>query len=105
MNKAKDRGLLKLPIPLSYTTDFPVIQYTDDTLVVMEACSRQLWILKALLHTFGESTGLKVNYAKSVMVPINTSQAKLQHLAKTFNYDTGSLPFTYLDFATRPLKA
>jgi len=62
----------------------------------MEACSRQLWILKALLHTFGESTGLKVNYTKSVMVPINTSPAKLQHLARTFNCDTGSLPFTYL---------
>ena len=54
MNKAKDQGLLKLPIPLSYTTDFPIVQYVDDTLVVMEACSRQLWILKALLHTFGE---------------------------------------------------
>jgi hypothetical protein len=33
--------------------------------------------IKALLHTFGELTGLKVNYAKSIMVPINTSQDKL----------------------------
>jgi len=40
--------------------------------------------------------GLKVNYAKSFIVPINTSQEKLQHLARTFSCDTGSLPFTYL---------
>lgn len=52
--------------------------------------------MKALLHTFGESTGLKVNYAKSIMVPINTSQENLQHLARTFNCDMGSLPFAYL---------
>lgn len=96
ISKSKDQGRLNLPIPLRYTSDFLVVQYADDTLVIMEACGRQLWTLKALLHTFGESTGLKVNYAKSVMVPINTSQNKLQHLARTFNCSTGSLPFTYL---------
>lgn len=62
----------------------------------MEACSRQLITLKALLHSFGESIGLKVNYNKSVMVPINISAERLDHLAKTFGCDTGSLPFTYL---------
>jgi len=96
LNKAKDQGLLKLPIPLRYTSDFPIVQYADDTLVIMEACARQLWTLKALLHSFGESTGLKVNYRKSIMVPINTSKEKLQHLARPFNCDMGSLPFTYL---------
>lgn len=52
--------------------------------------------LKALLHSFGESTGLKVNYSKSIMVPINLSQEKLQHLARTFNCEMESLPFPYL---------
>jgi hypothetical protein len=102
VNRAKDQGLLKLPIPLRYTNDFLVIQYADDTLLVMEACSTQLWALKALLHTFGESTGLRVNYAKSFMVPINTSQEKLQPLARTFNCETGSLPFTYLGLPLSP---
>ena len=62
----------------------------------MEACSRQLLTLKALLHSFGESTGLKVNYNKSIMVPINLTPQKLQHLARTFSCATGVLPFTYL---------
>ena len=37
-----------------------------------------------------------LNYNKSVMVPFNTSQEKLDHLARTFNCATESLPFTYL---------
>ena len=96
LNKAKDQNLLKLPIPLRSSIDFPDIQYADDTLIIMEACGRQLWTLKALLHSFGESTGLKVNYTKSMMVPINTSEDKLIHLARTFGCETGMLPFTYL---------
>jgi hypothetical protein len=35
LNKPKDLNILKLPIPLAYTTDFPIIQYADDTLIIM----------------------------------------------------------------------
>jgi len=93
LNKAKDSNLLNLPLPLRHSPDFPIIQYADDTLIVMEACSRQLITLKAILHSFGESTGLKVNYSKSVMVPINISE---ESLAGTFNCEKEKLPFTYL---------
>ena len=96
LNRAKTLNLLKLPLPLRCSNDFPIIQYADDTLIVMEACSRQLVTLKGLLHSFGESTGLRVNYSKSVMVPINISEDRLLHLARTFNCEKGSLPFTYL---------
>jgi hypothetical protein len=30
-NKAKDVGILNLPIRVGYTEDFPIIQYADDT--------------------------------------------------------------------------
>ena len=36
LNKAVQHDLLKLPI-LAPTSDFPVIQYVDDTLIIMEA--------------------------------------------------------------------
>jgi hypothetical protein len=96
VNKAKQAGLLNLPIPVGYTSDFPIIQYDDDTLMIMEACQRQLFVLKALLNTFAGSTCLKVNYSKSSMYPINVEPRKLQHLAATFQCQVGSLPFTYL---------
>jgi hypothetical protein len=49
--------------------DFPIIQYADDTLLIMQACPRQLLCLKALLETFAQSTGLRVHYAKSCLLP------------------------------------
>jgi hypothetical protein len=38
LNKAKDNDLLKLPLNVGYTNDFPIIQYVDDTLLIIEAC-------------------------------------------------------------------
>jgi hypothetical protein len=89
-------GLLRLPIRVGYSSDFPIIQYVDDTLLIMEACPQQLIVLKPILNTFADSTGLKVNYLKSNMIPINLSPKRLSHLAATFNCQAGSLPFTYL---------
>jgi hypothetical protein len=40
INKAKNSGLLNLPIDEGYIADFPIIHYTDDTLLIMEACPR-----------------------------------------------------------------
>lgn len=87
---------LNLPIPLQSSTDFPIVQYADDTLIIMEGDARQLFFLKSLLQIFSDSTGLKVNYNKSMMLPINLSEGKLEHLARTFGCSAGSLPFTYL---------
>ena len=96
LNKAKDSNLLNLPLSLRHSPEISIIQYADDTLIVMEACSRQLITLEAILHSFGESIGLKVNYSKSVMVPINISEERLDHLARAFNCEKGKLSFTYL---------
>jgi hypothetical protein len=96
ITKDKDMGLLKLPINVGYTSDFPIIQYADDTLMIMKACSQLLLVLKSIMNTFADSVGLKVNYAKSSMIPISIVPDRLAHLATTFNCQAGSLPFTYL---------
>jgi len=96
INKAKNMGLLKLPIPLQSDTDFPILQYADDTLIIMEGDPRQLFMLKTVLQNFSDSTGLKINYGKSQMLPINISDSRLDLLARTFGCAKGSLPFTYL---------
>lgn len=62
----------------------------------MEGDAGQLFFLKALLNSFAESTRLKVNYSKSVMVPINIEEGNFELLARTFGCSKGSLPFTYL---------
>jgi len=62
----------------------------------MQGDTRQLFFLKAILNSFAESIGLKVNYNKSTMVPVNVSEEKMNILANTFGCSIGSLPFTYL---------
>ena len=62
----------------------------------MEAELAQLVHLKNLLHSFSISTGLKVNYSKSMLVPINLEVNGALQLAEAFGCSLGSLPFTYL---------
>ena len=69
LNKAMRLNLIISPLQVNSCPHFPIVQYADDTLVVMQADSRQLFCLKALLNTFATATGLKVNYGKSIMVP------------------------------------
>lgn len=106
MNKAYNQGLFKLPLPNRDIHHFPVIQYDDDTLLFMQADARQLFCLKALLQSFADSTGLRVNYHKSCLVPINVESDKVTHLARLFGCTVGTLPFTYLGLplgTTKPL--
>jgi hypothetical protein len=88
------QGLLSLPIPCPPCPDFPVIQYVDDTLVVMKADANQFLCLKAIMHSFASSTGQKVNYHKSSMMPINMTEERLNHIIATINCKKGVLPFT-----------
>jgi hypothetical protein len=106
VNKAYQDGFFQLPIPNRDIENFPIIQYADDTLMIMQADTRQLLHLKALLHSFAESTGLKVNFNKSCLIPINVSQDRVPILTETFGCAQGSLPFTYLGIPlgiTKPL--
>jgi hypothetical protein len=84
---------------VGYINDFPIIQYADDTLLIMEACPQQLIALKSILNTLANSTRLKVNYSKSSMFPINLSKERLNHLASTFQCKVGQFPFTYLELS------
>lgn len=62
----------------------------------MQACENQLVHLKDILHNVGLSSGLKVNYHKSCLIPINTDLEKAAYLAQIFGCMVGSFPFTYL---------
>jgi hypothetical protein len=61
LNKAKYQNLINLPIPLQYIGDFPILQYIDDTLIIMEGYARHLAFLKALLNSFATSKFLKIH--------------------------------------------
>lgn len=72
------------------------MQYADDTLMIMPGDAKQLIVLKSLLRTFADSTGLQVNFEKSSLVPINMTEERAGHLAATIGCKVGVMPFTYL---------
>jgi hypothetical protein len=62
----------------------------------MRAPQKELFCLKGLLESFGQSTGLRINYAKSCIVPLNMSQDKVELLAGVFGCQIQGMSFTYL---------
>jgi len=96
INKGCRNGLFELPIPSYELDQYPIIQYADDTLLVMKASQKELFTLKGLLESFAQSTGLRVNYNKSCLVPLNLFDNKAHLLAGAFGCKIESLPFTYL---------
>lgn len=105
VNKAWEIGVLKHPLSETFGGDFPLIQYADDTLVILPADARILFNFKGLLRSFSYSSGLHVNFNKTFLVPINISPETTVHLANTFGCKVEAMPFTYLGLpfgTTRP---
>ena len=96
VNSAWSKGILKHPITDSFGGDYLIVQYVDNTLLILPANGRVLFNLKCLLRSFSDSTGLHVNSQKSFLVPINVLESRTIHLADTFSCVVGSMSFTYL---------
>ena len=67
-------GILKHPLTEDFGGDYPIIQYADDTLLILQASANNLFNLKGLLRSFSDSSGLQVNFCKSFLVPINVTE-------------------------------
>lgn len=98
-------GTFSHPLGPDFGGDYPIVQYDDDTLLIMPADARQLTSLKVIQQNFVASTGLKVNFRKSFLVPINVDEAKWSELIGSLGCQLGTMCFTYLGLplgTTRP---
>jgi hypothetical protein len=75
-------GLLTVPIPCC--NDYPIIQYADDTIIVLLVDPFQLAKFRDILGQYASFTGLNINYNKSSMIPINVTHDEVVKLAKEF---------------------
>jgi hypothetical protein len=96
INRAFRQGLLKAPFSPDYGADFPIIQYADDTLIIMPADTDQVRLMKEILEQYAMSTGLKINFHKSSLVPINLIENSAAIIADSLGCKIASMPFTYL---------
>ena len=105
VNEAWQQGMISLPLDNNYGQKYPILQYADDTLIIMPADNAQISHLKTVLQSFTNSTGLKINYHKTSMVPINTAADKTEELAQILGCKIEAMPLTYLGLpmgTTRP---
>jgi retron-type reverse transcriptase len=58
INKAHQHGIFQSPIPPRDDTGFPIIQYADDTIMIIKASQRELFCLKGILEAYAQATGL-----------------------------------------------
>ena len=96
INDSYRRNDPKLPFNRPNKSNYPVIQYADDTIMLLPACADQATLVKQILTDYATSIGLKINFHKSTLVPLNCDAATAQHIAQIFGCVIGKLPFTYL---------
>ncbi|XP_073353930.1 uncharacterized protein [Aegilops tauschii subsp. strangulata] len=73
-----------------------VLQYADDTLIIMRACPSAAARLHALIDDFAAATGLIINYSKSTLVPMGVDADTLAAVVAVMVCWVEGFPQTYL---------
>lgn len=82
--------------PLVSDTPCPVLQYADDTLILLRGDVVDVCRLKLLLDQFSDATGLLINYNKSTMVPMNMTEVLTDSCRTILGCRQEGFPQTYL---------
>lgn len=73
-----------------------VLQYADDTLILLRGDLASVTELKTILQDFASATGLVINYHKSTFVPMNLDPQVAHSMAITLGCTISSFPQPYL---------
>lgn len=86
LNKAMRAGIIQAPIESNSNP--------DDTILILPASLIQVEQVNNLLKHFANRTRLKINYHKSVMIPINVQEESFNQILNSLGCKRGSFPFT-----------
>ena len=97
LDTAKAAGHIRGMTPhLAGGSGISLLQYTDDTIIMVEGSNADIANLKFLLLCFQQMSGLKINFDKSDVMVTGYSPAEALDIANRLNYRLGSFPSTYL---------
>eukprot|EP00253_Pinus_taeda_P030826 PITA_30826 len=71
-------------------------QFVDDIMLFGEVSLREVKIIKEVLETFSEASGMEINKEKSCTFIFNAPEAIKAHLTRTLGFKQGVLPTKYL---------
>jgi hypothetical protein len=106
VNRAKQAGLLS---PLNARRQIPPISvYADDAVLFFRPTAGEANTIKRLLTLFSEATGLKTNFCKSAITPIQCNDQQRAMVEAIISCHVEDLPITYLGLplgTRKPTKA
>jgi hypothetical protein len=82
----------------------PVLQYADDTVMLMRGKSEDAERLKQTLDMFSAATGLVINFNKSTVIPMHVDSEAFQDMAQILQCREGSFPQVYLSLPVSNVK-
>ena len=82
----------------------PVLQYADDTLLLVRAEITDVRRLRKILNDFASASGLKINFSKSTLVPMHVPAERLQRIVRLLQCQLGAFPQTYLGLPLSNVK-
>ncbi|XP_071680306.1 uncharacterized protein [Lolium perenne] len=74
----------------------PVLQYADDTLIILRAEEGAVHRLRGILDSFSCATGLVINFHKSMVVPMHVDEAMVAVVRTVLGCSVEGFPQTYL---------
>ena len=91
MSQNQARNIISLPIP-TRSNDYPIVQYADNTLIIVKADASVAANLKRILGDFSSATGLAINFSKTTFVPLNTGSEIASPMAARLATSVASFP-------------
>jgi hypothetical protein len=79
-----------------YIQGFMTQVYPEDTLIFLNHDLNAACHLKWIMVCFEHILGMKINYHKSYLTPMNMDDNEIQLYAKNFCCKVGAFPFKYL---------
>jgi hypothetical protein len=96
LSKAASHGLIEGLMPTAIPGGVISLQYADDTILFLKNDIAMARNLKWLLTCFEQMSGMRINYHKSDLMPINLPEEDSNLFAQVFCCPVGKFPFKYL---------
>jgi hypothetical protein len=94
--KAKCNNLIRGLCPQLYPGGIINLQYADDTILFIENDVEMARNPKWVLTCFEQVSGIKINYEKSELVPINLDLPESKLIKEVMGCAVGAFPIKYL---------